>query len=299
MPSKIIVGVSGLAADRDAIALGTALEPDAELVLACAYPYDEAPSRFLMLGYGNALREQTRRDVRRSRDEAGVPDARIELVADTSPSRALHRLAESEQADMIVIGSSHRSRMGRSLLGDVARATLHGSPCPVAVAPQGFEARPPRRVGVAFDGSPESREALHFAADLAAQHRARLSVRTAVQASMAMATVGGYPVALEEIVETMRTEAQEALDEAIAGLGVAAEGVAEVGAVPDVLDRLCADSDVVVVGSRCWGTAKRLALGSTADRLIHHAPCPVVVVPRGAVVHDHGDAAHEHAGAEG
>jgi hypothetical protein len=46
--------------------------------------------------------------------------------------------------------------------------------------------------------------------------------------------------------------------------------------------------DLLVVGSRGWGPLSRVALGSTSDWLTHHAPCPVIVVPR-------PDAAGEHA----
>jgi nucleotide-binding universal stress UspA family protein len=298
MVTKTIVGVAGTAADRDAVALARALTPDGELVLTCAYPYDEAPSRFLMLGYGNALRDATRQEITRLRDDAGVPDARIELVADLSPARALHKIAEREHAGLVVVGSSHRGRLGRTLLGDVARAALHGSPCPVAVAPQGYEAGPIRGIGVAFDGSRESEAALAFAAVLAAEHSARLSLRTAVAPTIGMAGAGGYAVTIGEIVESLRAEAQERLDAAVAVLDVEADGAARPGPPNEVLDSLCADSDLVVAGSRTWGTARRLALGSTADRLIHHAPCPVVVVPRGAAVPEATAAQGAHAGAE-
>jgi hypothetical protein len=38
--------------------------------------------------------------------------------------------------------------------------------------------------------------------------------------------------------------------------------------------------DLLVLGSRRWGPVKRLALGSTSERVIRHTACPVLVPPR-------------------
>jgi nucleotide-binding universal stress UspA family protein len=39
------------------------------------------------------------------------------------------------------------------------------------------------------------------------------------------------------------------------------------------------DADLLVIGRRGAGLAERVILGSTADRLTHLAPCPVLVIP--------------------
>lgn len=281
MLNTVIVGVDGFEGDQDAIALACSLAPDAELVLACAYPYDSTATRFALLGYGTALREQTEHDVKHARVAADVPDARIELIADTSPAHALHQLAETESADLVVVGSSRHGKLNRALLGDVSRAVLHGSPCPVAVAPKGFASGPVRQIGVAFNDSPEAHEALRFAAGLASARGARLRVRTAVENPVATAAFAGSMIDYE----ALRKDAQETLEEAIATLNADVETDAGVivGRTGDVLDALCADVDLVVCGSRGWGAVRRVVLGSMSDRLIHHAPCPAILVPRSAV----------------
>lgn len=283
MFKKVIIGDDGLAGGRDAIALAKALAPDAELILAGAYPYDSTPSRFALLGYGNALRDDTKKALNRARDAGGIPNARTVAMPDTSPARALHHLAEKEHADLIVIGSAHHGSVGRILLGDVSRDMLHGAPCPVAVAPKGFTGGTPARIGVAFNGEPEARAALTVAAELASAIGGSLLVREVVESNIL--PLAAYPVTnLREIMDELRTDAQKALDDTVAGLGVEAEGSAVTGVAAERLDELTTEVDLVVCGSRGWGAVRRVILGSTADRLIHHSTCPVLVIPRTAEV---------------
>jgi nucleotide-binding universal stress UspA family protein len=286
MFDKVIIGDDGLAGGRDAIALTRALAPQAELVLAGAYPYDSTSSRFALQGYARALRNDTNNALRKAQDAGDIPAARIVAVADTSPARGLHRLAEEEDADLIVVGTARHGIPGRLLLGDVARAVLHGSPCPVAVAPQGFEGDPPTTIGVAFDGAPEARAALEVAAALAAALGARLIVRDVIE-THAMPAYGRYPIYesaehLDAAIVTARAALDGAVTDATADLGSDVEVDAEVlnGQPAELLDVLSAQVDLMVCGSRGWGAIRRVALGSTSDRLIHHAACPVLVTPR-------------------
>jgi nucleotide-binding universal stress UspA family protein len=46
------------------------------------------------------------------------------------------------------------------------------------------------------------------------------------------------------------------------------------------------DADLIVVGSRHTGRIGRVFPGSTAERLLHGAPCPVAVAPKGYRHHD-------------
>jgi nucleotide-binding universal stress UspA family protein len=39
------------------------------------------------------------------------------------------------------------------------------------------------------------------------------------------------------------------------------------------------DADMVVLGSRGVGGFTRMLLGSTADQVVQHAHCPVVIIP--------------------
>jgi nucleotide-binding universal stress UspA family protein len=53
----------------------------------------------------------------------------------------------------------------------------------------------------------------------------------------------------------------------------------EEGNAAEVLLRIAKDADLLVVGSRGHGGFSGLRLGSVSSHCIHHAVCPIVVVP--------------------
>jgi nucleotide-binding universal stress UspA family protein len=285
MFKKVIVGDDGRDGGADALALARALAPGAELIVAGAYPWDPSPSRFLQPGYGEILRNDTEAGLER-RVAAALLSGRARTVAlpDSSPARALHRLAEAEHADLIVTGSAHHGAAGRTLLGSVSRSVLHDAPAPVAVAPRGFAIRAIRTIGVAFDHSPEAERALAVALDLAAGLGASLRVREVVAADL-LPAIAGYPIVYDDDVTAAIVA--DALDRLTARIGqldtevdITPEAVP--GTTGERLVELAGGVDLLVSGSRGWGAVRRVILGSTADHLIHHADAPVLVVPRNA-----------------
>jgi nucleotide-binding universal stress UspA family protein len=283
MFSKIIVGVDGFDGGRDALALAKNLAgKNASLVLTTVFPYEHQLTLGPAGGFAAVLRDEAERELEANAD--GDARCRVQAVADASPARALHAEAEREAADLIVVGSCHRGAIGGVVLGDVARATLHGAPCPVAVAPHGYRPQSGhaiRTIGVGFNGSDQSKAALDFAAKLARTVGGNLRIVSAVQTSTAMASGYGYAYAYDwsGLEADNRHAAAQELEEAAAGLDlpVETEIVAESAGI--ALEHLSERVDVVVAGSRGWGATHRVVLGSTTDHLAHHASSPVIVVP--------------------
>jgi nucleotide-binding universal stress UspA family protein len=83
---------------------------------------------------------------------------------------------------------------------------------------------------------------------------------------------------------TMLSEAVGALQKS----GVDATGGAVPAFAPEQLERVCDRVDLLVVGSRGYGAARRVVHGSTSDALLHSAHCPVLVVPRGVTTRERG-----------
>ena len=253
--TTIVVGVD--ATERSDAALAFARRfAHAELIEACAVPVDGTPPRGL--------------------------DTVTRVIPAGSPGHALHTLAETTGADLVVVGSSHTGRLGRVFPGSTGEKLLHGSPCAVAVVPRDYEPRPIERIGVAYDGSDEAKAALTTARDLAERFGARLELVGVAgidwYAGPAVAASSGYEL------ETLRFEVEKrirtSLDEAVEG--VDADTVMLHGDPAEELAERTSTLDLIVTGSRGYGPLRAVLVGGVSGQLIRSAHCPVVVVPRGA-----------------
>lgn len=277
MFGHVIIGVDGRPNGRDAIALGLQLvDPDGRITLVHVRVGESTPQRGSNLEFDRVEREDSEELLARERTEAQV-NAELRSIADESVSSGLHRLAEELHADLLVVGSCHRRRAGRALLTDNARATLNGAPCPVAIAPLGYveAVRPLRRVGVAYDATPQSAVALTLARELAGREDADVHARQ-VLPSPATPFVSESPAVYVDTYEReLRAEGRK-LD-----LPPGVDGEVVIGRVADELCAFSGQIDVLVVGSRDQGPMRRALLGSTSALLAHRAKCPLIVVPRG------------------
>jgi nucleotide-binding universal stress UspA family protein len=134
---------------------------------------------------------------------------------------------------------------------------------------------------VGVDGSEGGEEALRFAAREAALRRAKLRVVCAWQVPTAVyAGVRGVPADQALGEDRARDVAANALQEASRlQPGIDGECRAVVGQPAQVLVQESRDADLLVVGSRGLGGLKSALLGSVGQQCIHHAACPVVVIP--------------------
>ena len=173
--APLIVGVDGSERSRDALALAVQLaEPGQGVLLAHVHPY--GPLSDLLSGddYARLVREVAESTLSAANETLPPATDRVmQLVSNQSPAAGLHDLAAEKDAALIVVGSSHRSGLGRVLAGSVAESVLAGSPVPVAIATRGLAGNEDgiRIVGCGFDGSPEAHEALGWAADISATSR--------------------------------------------------------------------------------------------------------------------------------
>jgi nucleotide-binding universal stress UspA family protein len=289
MFKTIVVGVDGREGGRDALWLAARLAQldGGALVAVRALPFDYYVSRAGSPPYASLGEHDAKRQLQADLAEAGV-EARVHVFGDRSPARALQRVAEHERADVIVVGATHHGRLGRAF-DDDAVATLHGSSCPVAVAPRGLAkqaSKPIERIGVGFDGGTEARQAFALAAAIAGRSGATIAVRSVIGPPVNYADFTAYDT---DWLERATQAASADIDELLAGAGVEGSGQVVVGTADDELARLSADVDLLVVGSRAWGPVRRVMIGSTAASLTHRAHCPVLVLPRGAATGEPGE----------
>jgi nucleotide-binding universal stress UspA family protein len=284
MTRPIVAGADGTHSGLDAVALGARLATvvGSPLVVACV-----APEGTLVAGAETEPQRHATSILEAARELVGDLPAEFRTIVSTSPARGLAELAEEEGAEAVVVGSTHRGAVGRVASGSTAERLLHGTGCPVAVAPRGYRRRRPGplgAVGAAFTDTPEGHQAVRFAADLAARAGLPLTVFSVV----AVHTNWFVPEAArpeeQPVPEAVTRGYREALDRALAGLpeDVAAKGELLFGEVVDELSMVGERGvDLLVCGSRGYGPVRRVLLGTVSSALVRQASVPTVVVPRG------------------
>lgn len=278
----VIVAFDGSDRSADALALALRLrDPAGTLTLACVVPGE----RWHVGAHLHRPDTPVPDEIADMLDEARAtvpPGIRVRERAPmaSSAARGLTELAESDAADLIVIGASRHGDAGHIRLERTAGRLLQGAPCAVAIAPAGLrETGEFRHVGVAYDDSPEARAALAAAYDIAAR------------CSSAVTLFSAMPELLESDPGAARRHVETALDEAAdrAPRGVNPRTVSLRGSASRVI-RDAADGvvDLLVTGSRGYGPLQRALAGSVSEGLTEGASHPVIVVPRPATAADAG-----------
>lgn len=137
--SKILLAYDGSPGARDALRVTAdlAVSSGAEVVMVHVV---DLPSGFLG-------RDDIPTEVRERSEHAlagGAAQLREHGVAKTdgytvpgpNPAVVLHDEARALDADLIVVGGSHRGGLQQIFVGTTAEAVLDGAPCPVVVSPR-------------------------------------------------------------------------------------------------------------------------------------------------------------------
>ncbi len=141
------------------------------------------------------------------------------------------------------------------------------------------------KILVAIDGSEIASRAVAVAADLGATLGGQIALVSVVDPRGAAALGTGVPAG--EILQTLREEAESLLTNA----------AKDSSACPPTHrflregspgTEICASArewgaDMVVLGTHGRGGLTRLLMGSTAEAVVRHAPCPVLVIPASSV----------------
>jgi nucleotide-binding universal stress UspA family protein len=286
MYRKIVVGYDGGQQAKDALALAAQLRAeDGAVVAACVYPAT-GPGRGQQLEA--VMADAARETLEGAREQIDADWLSLQPMRGDSSAHGLHVLTEEAEADLVVVGSSHRGEVGRVVAGSTGERLLNGSPCPVAVAPKGFAAgaQTPQVIGVAFDGSVEAATALREGAALAGGFGATLKVVTAVPPLEVFTADPRDPHyhTDPEIEHYRREEFRRMLEDAADPLPDelrAATVLVDGHPATEIVDEAGKGIDLLVMGSRNYGPIRRVMVGSTAIAVMRRSPCPVIVIPRG------------------
>jgi nucleotide-binding universal stress UspA family protein len=187
---------------------------------------------------------------------------------------ALTRIVEEHKADLLVIGTRGRSRIGKLILGSAAESIFRQAPCPVmTVGPKTESNIPPdgpRRILFCTGFSRHSLEAGKFAIRLAERQDAELILLNIAPES-------------EPDRATYARNAKERLLSLIPAdnnLSVAPRALVEYGTAVDRILAVAQDQrpDLIVLGVRQPESFGRRLRWATAYGVVASAPCPVLTV---------------------
>jgi nucleotide-binding universal stress UspA family protein len=223
--------------------------------LLVVYVYD---GRFTDITPGTAEAIAANADAILDRARAQLdPDLRSELaaVSEGSPAAILHALAESERADLIVVGSRRLGPLARVSAGSVSGPVLHGAPCPAFASRAKSRLRPAASCTCCRLSVPGRSRWWPAPPPSPTRYSATWRSASAATPRLPVARLAGeLPVAIE-------IERGDAAAELIARSG---------------------DVDLIVLGSRSYGPLRRVLVGGVGTKVIAEARCPVLVVPRSA-----------------
>jgi len=279
-PERILVGFDERPASRDALALARALgeRAGAEVILASVRAY--WPELIGPENYAQAVAEDEAWLAREAKKALGSHPFSTHVIAGGHETGGLKEIAVAEEADLLVIGSTHRGKLGRVLPGSVGERVLNNAPCAVAIAPRGLadSGFQLRRLAVGYDGSMQADVALHLAAALAAEAGAPLAVLGAVEIEP-----GAHDLVRGAVESIDDTRMLRALEKARRSLpdSLAVETRLLHGPPHRVLPKVAAQGvDLLVIGSRGhYGRVRRVFLGSVATQVTRSAPCATLITP--------------------
>ena len=203
------------------------------------------------------------------------------FVCEGEPPDVLIDIAQGKKADLIALGTYGRKGLKRLLMGSVTSEVILNAPCDVLVVkrPCGACTGNYKSILLPFDGSVFSRKALIRTAELSKTDGARVTI---------LYVIPRY----EEMVEFFRTdsirnslyqEAEKVVNEAkkvASEMGIAVQAEVLEGYAADEIIKTAEkrESDLIVMGTYGWKGMSKAIMGSTTNRVIAHANCPIPVV---------------------
>jgi nucleotide-binding universal stress UspA family protein len=286
----VLVGIDGsetgaVAAEwaaREAVKLGWRLH------VVCAYSLPTFTVASLDGGYAALDDSAIRAGAQAVLDKAVEQLARegLEITSSLETGDAAGVLVElSRNAGLAVIGTRGKGGFADRLLGTVSSALPAHAHCPTVVVPVREEhdvLGPIRRIVVGMDGSESAKIALARAIDEAEMWGVELTAVAGVpMVSGSSALSAWLPASTDR--EAILAEVQAGLDAAVeaaaAGRDVVVKRHALDGSGAALLTEFSTAVELIVVGTRGRGGFAGLLLGSTSQTLLHHAVCPIMVVP--------------------
>jgi nucleotide-binding universal stress UspA family protein len=211
-------------------------------------------------------------------------------------AQEINEVARITRTDFIAIATRGYSGLKRAFLGSTTESVVRNARCPVLVVREkdgstGSRGRKGplqfRKILVPLDFSEASRLGLEYALSFAEQFHATVLLFHSISVSAYVMgnryTAHHVPTQIANQQECVRREMEE-LREAILRKGGVAEIKIAVGSAVEQIGKYVrkAGVDLIITSTHGRTGLRRVFIGSTPERLVRHATCPVLVVPNRA-----------------
>jgi nucleotide-binding universal stress UspA family protein len=286
MYSTIVVGYDESASSKAALKEASlrVKEKNGKLYLVHAVYFDQEEFAILpsqmeqRFAAGTHVCKQAKLDLQA---QFGLNGSVESFVCEGEPPEVLIEIAESKKADLIALGTYGRKGLKRLLMGSVTSQVILNAPCDVLVVKRACSecTGSYKSLLVPFDGSEFSRKALGRACEMAKADSGQVTV---------LYVIPRYEEMMEfyrsdSIKKSLRVEAVKILMEATtmaSALGVTIKTEIREGhasdEIVDAAQKL--ENDLIAMGTYGWKGVNSAIMGSTTNRVISHAACPVLVV---------------------
>jgi nucleotide-binding universal stress UspA family protein len=213
-------------------------------------------------------------------DDYGLNGSIESLICEGEPPDVIVDLARGKKADLIALGTYGRKGLKKLLMGSVTSQVILNSPCDVLVVkkPCSKCSGSYHSLLVPFDGSETGKKALTRASELSKIDGAEVAVLYVIPRYEEMMDF----FKTEAIKKSLFREAEKIVEGAkkhAAALGVQIKAVVQEGhageKIVEIADTL--KHDLIVMGTHGWRGVNKAIMGSTAERIIAYASCPVLI----------------------
>ncbi|UCF38123.1 MAG: universal stress protein [Acidobacteriota bacterium] len=210
------------------------------------------------------------------------------LVKDVAAASGVLDYADQSEADLIVMGTHGRSGLAHFLLGSVAEKVVRHATCSVLTV---ASLRKPyrsatdyKKVLIAFDFSDTSRDAVRRGKDFASRFGSEVAVLYVLEQSVFPPFDTTWKASVKQDLKEVEASARKALaatldsDESLEGIHLEviagdADGKAEAEIVEYASRH---EVDLIIMGTHGLSGLNHALLGSTTERVVRTADCPVL-----------------------
>jgi nucleotide-binding universal stress UspA family protein len=202
------------------------------------------------------------------------------------PVQEIAKYAADEKFDLMVMGTHGRTGVAHLLMGSIAESLVRSAPCPVLTVREHMakdEVSPYLKILVPVDFSQHAEKALKYGIALAENFEASLHVLHVMDQPVQPTHYQLGDNLLTMLQPDLESRTREVLQQLLERLApkeleystdyVFGRAYAEIVSYAKQID-----ADLIVLGTHGLSGLQQFFLGSTAAKVVRHAPCPVLTV---------------------